>query len=139
MPRFPMVVASHRFSRSRLFVMAALDTLLYGFARVDQPGLLQRSFDVGMRGRIEMRIHFVSGDIRNQEFFLSVSLLKIVQIAPGIGVVMTSDETRASYGVNGFPVVAIVDKLGRLRYVGRDTNFEDDDSVGLLIHKLIEE
>jgi hypothetical protein len=36
-------------------------------------------------------------------------------------------------------VVAIVDKMGRLRYVGRDINFEDDDSIGLLIHKLIEE
>jgi thiol-disulfide isomerase/thioredoxin len=59
--------------------------------------------------------------------------------APGIGVVMSSDETLASYGVNGFPVVAIVDKMGRLRYVGRDINFEDDDSIGLLIHKLIEE
>ena len=59
--------------------------------------------------------------------------------APGIGIVMTSDETLASYGVNGFPVVAIVDKMGRLRYVGRDTNFEDNDPIGLLIHKLIEE
>jgi thiol-disulfide isomerase/thioredoxin len=59
--------------------------------------------------------------------------------APGIGVVMTSDETLASYGVNGFPVVAIVDKMGRVRYVGRDINFEDGDSIGLLIHKLVEE
>jgi thiol-disulfide isomerase/thioredoxin len=56
--------------------------------------------------------------------------------APGNGVVMTSDETLASYGVNGFPVV---DKMGRVRYVGRDTNFEDGDSIGLLIHKLVEE
>ena len=40
--------------------------------------------------------------------------------APGIGVVMTSDETLASYGINGFPVIAIVDKMGtplcRTRY-----------------------
>jgi hypothetical protein len=56
--------------------------------------------------------------------------------APGIGVVMTSDDTLASYGVNGFPAV---DKMGRLGYVGRDTNFEDDDPIGLLIHKLIDE
>jgi hypothetical protein len=59
-----------------------------------------------------------------------------VKNAPGIGVVMTPDQTLASYGVNGFPVV---DKMGRLRYVGRDINFEDDDSIGFLIHKLIEE
>lgn len=59
--------------------------------------------------------------------------------APGVSFVVTSDETFASYGVNSFPVVAIVDKMGRLRYLGRDINFEDDDSIGLLIHKLIEE
>jgi thiol-disulfide isomerase/thioredoxin len=61
--------------------------------------------------------------------------------APDIGVVMTSDETLASYGINGFPVIAIVDKMGRLRYVGRDTNFDFEvgDPIGVLIHKLIEE
>jgi thiol-disulfide isomerase/thioredoxin len=59
--------------------------------------------------------------------------------APGVGVLITSDETLASYGIHGFPVVAIVDKQGRVRYVGRVLDFEDDDSVGRLIHKLIEE
>ena len=59
--------------------------------------------------------------------------------APRIGVVITSDETLESYGVKAFPVVAIVDKTGRLRYVGNDLDFEDDDSVGQLIHKLVEE
>lgn len=59
--------------------------------------------------------------------------------APGIGMVITSDETLTSFGVHGFPVVAIVDKMGRLRYIGRDTNFEDDDSLGMLLHRLIEE
>jgi thiol-disulfide isomerase/thioredoxin len=59
--------------------------------------------------------------------------------APGVGITITSDETLASYGINGFPVVAIVDKMGRLRYVGRDKDFQDDNSVGQLIHKLVEE
>jgi thiol-disulfide isomerase/thioredoxin len=59
--------------------------------------------------------------------------------APGIGMVITSDETLTSYGVYGFPVVALLDKMGRLRYIGRDINFEDDDSVGQLIHRLVEE
>ena len=59
--------------------------------------------------------------------------------APSIGVMITSDETLASYGVNAFPVVAVVDKMGRLRYIGRDANLEDDDSVGQLIRELIEE
>jgi hypothetical protein len=59
--------------------------------------------------------------------------------APGVTVVMTTDETLASYGVNGVPVVAIVDKTGRVRYIGRDINFEDDDTMGRLIHRLAEE
>jgi hypothetical protein len=59
--------------------------------------------------------------------------------APGIGRVITSDETLTSYGVYGFPVVAIVDKMGRLRYIGRDINFEDDDSLGVLLRRLVEE
>jgi thiol-disulfide isomerase/thioredoxin len=84
----------------------------------------------------KMNSHLNPSTHSNIEAALEKARLKI---APGIGVVMTSDETLASYGVNGFPVVAIVDKMGRLRYVGRDTNFEDDDSIGLLIHKLIEE
>ena len=44
------------------------------------PGLLEGSFDVGMRGSTEIRIHFVSGDARNLKFSLSVSLLKSVQV-----------------------------------------------------------
>jgi thiol-disulfide isomerase/thioredoxin len=59
--------------------------------------------------------------------------------ASGIGMVISSDETLTSYGVYGFPVVAIVDKMGRLRYIGRDMNFEDDDPLGVLLRKLVEE
>jgi thiol-disulfide isomerase/thioredoxin len=59
--------------------------------------------------------------------------------APGISFVITSDETLASYDVNAFPVVAIVDKMGRLRYIGHEIDFQDDDPVGELIKKLTEE
>ena len=59
--------------------------------------------------------------------------------APGISFVVTSDETLASYGVKAFPVLAIVDKRGTLRYIGQDVDLEDDDSAGRLIHELIEE
>jgi thiol-disulfide isomerase/thioredoxin len=68
------------------------------------------------------------------------SLEKVrLEKAPRIGVVITSDETLAIYGIHGFPVVALVDKLGRLRYFGRDLNFKENDSVGRLIQTLIEE
>lgn len=59
--------------------------------------------------------------------------------ARSVGVVMTSDETLTSYGINGFPVVVFVDKMGRIRYMGRDSNFEDSDTLGLLIRRLVEE
>jgi thiol-disulfide isomerase/thioredoxin len=59
--------------------------------------------------------------------------------APRIAFVMTSDETLVTYGVNGFPVLVIVDKQEKLRYTGRDINFADDDSLGILIHKLVQE
>jgi thiol-disulfide isomerase/thioredoxin len=63
----------------------------------------------------------------------------LLESAPSIGVVITSDETLASFDVKAFPVVVIVDKLGRLRYIGNDANLEEDDPVGRLIRKLIEE
>lgn len=61
------------------------------------------------------------------------------ETAPSVAVVMTTDETLASYGVNGFPVVAIVDKMGRVRYTGLEIGFEDDEPMGQLIHRLVEE
>jgi len=53
--------------------------------------------------------------------------------------VVTSDDTLLGYDVSAFPVVVIVDKMGRLRYIGRDINFQDDDPVGELIKKLTDE
>jgi len=71
---------------------------------------------------------------------VEASLEKVrLEKAPGISFVITSDETLASYGVKAFPVIAIVDKRGTLRYIGRDVDLEGDDSAGRLIHELIEE
>ena len=61
------------------------------------------------------------------------------ETAPSVAFVMTTDETLASYDVNGFPVVAIVDKMGRVRYMGREIDFEDDEPIGQLIHRIVEE
>jgi thiol-disulfide isomerase/thioredoxin len=63
----------------------------------------------------------------------------LTENAPSIGVVITSDETLASYGIKAFPIVAVVDKLGRVRYIGPDARLEEDDPVGQLIRELIEE
>ena len=53
--------------------------------------------------------------------------------------VIASDETPSIYGIAQFPVVAIVDKSGRVRYIGQTFDFEDDDSAGKLVHQLIEQ
>ena len=53
--------------------------------------------------------------------------------------VVTSDETLANYQVASFPVVVVIDKAGRVRYVGREIDFDEDEPVGRLIHRLLEE
>jgi thiol-disulfide isomerase/thioredoxin len=59
--------------------------------------------------------------------------------APDIDFVITSEETLASYDMHGFPVVVLVDKMGRIRFVGRVIDFREDESTGRLIQKLLEE
>jgi len=71
---------------------------------------------------------------------IEVSLEKSrLENARDISFVIASEETLKSYDVNAFPVVVVVDKLGRVRYVGRVKDFDDDDSAGVVIHKVMEE
>jgi thiol-disulfide isomerase/thioredoxin len=84
----------------------------------------------------KVNLHTTGSDHSKIDAALEKALL---EMAPSIGVVITSDETLTGYGVIAFPVVAVVDKVGRLRYIGNDTRLEDDDPVGRLIRELIEE
>jgi thiol-disulfide isomerase/thioredoxin len=84
----------------------------------------------------KVNLHTTGSDHSKIDAALEKALL---ESAPSIGVIITSDETLASFDVKAFPVVAVVDKLGRLRYIGNDANLEEDDPVGRLIRKLIEE
>ena len=59
--------------------------------------------------------------------------------APDVDIVIAPEETLATYGVRGFPVVFFVDKKGRVRFAGRIKDFPEDDSTGRLIRKLVEE
>jgi thiol-disulfide isomerase/thioredoxin len=59
--------------------------------------------------------------------------------APHIDVVITSEKTLSDYGVNGFPVSAVVDKRAIVRHVGAELDFDDDDSTGRLIRRLVQE
>ena len=57
--------------------------------------------------------------------------------APEVSVVVTSDQALAHYGIHAFPVIAVIDKFGRVRYMGRDMSFEEDDPVGRLVARLV--
>jgi thiol-disulfide isomerase/thioredoxin len=59
--------------------------------------------------------------------------------APDIEFVITPEETLDSHDVHAFPVVVLVDKKGRVRFVGRIKEFPEDDSSGRLIKRLLEE
>jgi hypothetical protein len=73
-------------------------------------------------------------------FDLDRSLSEIAaKQARHIAVVITSDDALAGYSVRSFPVVAILDKRGEIRYVGHALDFEDDDAAGKLIRQLINE
>jgi thiol-disulfide isomerase/thioredoxin len=56
--------------------------------------------------------------------------------APELSMVVTPDEALANYGVNGFPVIAVIDKKARLRYIGRETDFDEDEPIGRLVLSL---
>jgi len=59
--------------------------------------------------------------------------------APDLRMVITSDEAIANYGVVGFPVVAVIDKGGRVRYMGREIDFDEGEPVSRLIRRLTDE
>jgi len=59
--------------------------------------------------------------------------------APDLSMVITSDQALANYGVFAFPAVAVIDKGGRVRYVGSETDFDEDEPVSRLIRRLAEE
>jgi predicted transcriptional regulator len=64
---------------------------------------------------------------------------KRTHLAPHIPMVITSDETPESYSISSFPTVVVVDKQGRVRFVSHEISFEDDDTVGELIRRLVQE
>jgi hypothetical protein len=59
--------------------------------------------------------------------------------APDLSMVITSDEILPNYGVADFPIVAVIDKGGRLRYVGSEIDFDEDEPIGRLVVRLAEE
>jgi thiol-disulfide isomerase/thioredoxin len=84
----------------------------------------------------EANSHLAPSTHANIETSLQTALSKT---APRIAVVITSEQTLADYGVNGFPVSAVVDKRGIVRHVGDDIDFDEDLSTGHLIRKLVQE
>jgi thiol-disulfide isomerase/thioredoxin len=59
--------------------------------------------------------------------------------APDLFMVVTSNDALANYKVPAFPVVAVIDKACRVRYVGEEVSFDPHDRIDRLIRKLIQE
>jgi len=41
--------------------------------------------------------------------------------------------------MTAFPAVAVIDKRGRVRYAGSDSDFDEDESIARLVYRLAEE
>lgn len=61
------------------------------------------------------------------------------QKAPHVPMVITPDATTAAFGVTGFPTTFVVDKTGKIRWVGHELHYGSDDPVGKLVARLIAE
>jgi thiol-disulfide isomerase/thioredoxin len=72
------------------------------------------------------------------EIETAVSKLRL-EFAPDLFMVITTKEALESFSVHGFPTVALIDKEGRVRSVSLDKNFGNEEPLGRLIRKLVEE
>jgi hypothetical protein len=52
---------------------------------------------------------------------------------------VTAEQTLRDYGINAFPVVAVIDKAGRLRYAGSSTGYDSGESLDRLVRRLLDE
>jgi len=72
------------------------------------------------------------------EIEAAVSKLRL-EFAPDLFMAITTKEALESFSVNGFPTVALIDKAGRVRSISLDKNFGNEEPLGRLIRRLVEE
>lgn len=59
--------------------------------------------------------------------------------SPSLTMVIAPEEVLNRYGIASFPVAAVIDQGGQLRYIGVPDNFDSGESIDSLIHRLLDD
>jgi thiol-disulfide isomerase/thioredoxin len=59
--------------------------------------------------------------------------------SPHLAMAITSEQTLRDYGIRAFPVVAVIDKAGRLRYAGLSNGYDAGEDLDRLVRRLLDE
>jgi thiol-disulfide isomerase/thioredoxin len=59
--------------------------------------------------------------------------------SPNLTMVLAPEEVLSRYGIAAFPVAAVIDQAGQLRYIGAPDNFDSGESIDRLIHRLLDD
>lgn len=59
--------------------------------------------------------------------------------SPQLTMAVSPEQTLAEYKVTAFPVLAVIDKHGRLRYTGQSNQFDEGEEIDRLVQKLLAE
>ncbi|HLK52936.1 MAG TPA: redoxin family protein [Candidatus Angelobacter sp.] len=59
--------------------------------------------------------------------------------SPHLTMAVAPEQTLADYQITAFPVIAVIDKTGRLRYVGQSRGFDEGEELDRLVRKLLAE
>jgi len=52
---------------------------------------------------------------------------------------LVPERTLQDYGITLFPVVVVIDKAGRLRYVGVSNGYDSGETIDRLVRRLLDE
>jgi hypothetical protein len=58
--------------------------------------------------------------------------------SPRLTMAVAAEQTLNDYGIDSFPVLAVIDKAGRLRYVGY-ADLDSGEAIDRLVHRLLDE
>jgi thiol-disulfide isomerase/thioredoxin len=59
--------------------------------------------------------------------------------SPRLTMVVAPEQVLLDYKIRTFPVIVVIDKEGRLRYVGVTTSLDADEEIDRLVHRLLDE
>ena len=59
--------------------------------------------------------------------------------SPHLTMAVTSEQTLRDYGIRAFPTVAVIDKVGRVRYAGTSNGYDTGEDLDRLVRRLLDE